>query len=156
MEDYMTRRMARTMQHGQRELADPDHLALVQPAAWGKAARLGQAGAFRLFRHAVDQKGIVPMRPFDGHAKTFGQFRCTARMIRMAMGNEDFFHNYHLFGNGGFNPLQIATRIDDGGAHAVGAPQQRAILSKAGNGNDTVAHELSYGLRSHIVDEPGV
>ena len=76
------------------------------------------------------------MRTFDLDLEPVAQFRRPARMIDMAMGEENLLdRNLRLF-DGLHDRIDISAGIDHGADMGIVIPDQRTILLERGDGND--------------------
>src|SRR3546814_15172401 len=74
-------------------------------------------------------------------------FRSASRsaMVDVAMGDEDLFDGYAMFGGRRLQPVQIAAGIDKCALHRPRAPEQRAILLERGDWNDDGLKRIRIG-----------
>ena len=127
MKDDVPRRVAGAMPHLERELADLDLVAVVQPAARFEGAAddpvFGAVGA-----QLLDPEAILFVRALDRDAQLFGENPGSPAMIDVAVGQQDLLERHAGLVGRGLEPGQVAARIDERAAHCRGAPQQGAVL----------------------------
>ena len=82
--------MAGHMQHGERQVADADRLAFDEPARRRDVARVGDAEALRPRFEIREQEGVALVRPLDRQRQGLAQLGGAARMIDMAVRQQDF------------------------------------------------------------------
>ena len=127
VEDDMAGRMAGAMIDVQGELADRHLIAVMQPAI-GLEALPRHVPALAILRQPVDPEPVILVRPLDRHAQVVGQHARLAAMVDMAMGDEQLFDRDAMLLRRLLEHRQVAAGIDEGAAHRVRAPEQRAIL----------------------------
>src|SRR5256885_11299401 len=127
MEDDMPGRVAGAVAHVEGELADPDLIAVVEPARRLEWAAVDPVlGTFD--SQLLDPESILLVRALDRHAQLFGENAGAAAMVDMAVGQQDLIDRDARLARSRFEARQVAAGIDEGAAHRLGAPQQGAIL----------------------------
>ena len=135
-ENYMSRRMPRAMQHIKSDVSNGDLVVLFKPTIRHEGTPPGQPELTGLFGDIGDQEIIIPMRSFNRALELFSQCRGTACVVKMAMGNQDFFDGDTVLFNGIEDSVDIPTGINDRAPHGLGAPQYGTVLRKCGNRNN--------------------
>ena len=140
--------MAGAMQHVEGEVADAHRVALVEPAVGRHGTGLEAVG-LSLFGEPL-QAGIVRLvRSLDRHAELVPQLRRSARVIDMAVGQNDLLHARAALRDGIADALEIAAGIDHGGLLRLFAPQQGAVLLEGRHGYDGGA-DIGHDARSFV------
>ena len=95
---------------------------------------------------AVNQARVtgesIPVDKVPGDPVFAGTINTTG-MVDMAMGHENLAQAEVLRRQGREDAINVTPRIDHRRLAARLAPQQRAILSKRGDGNDLITHDLT-------------
>ena len=135
-EHDMARCMPRTMQHFKRDISDPNRVPLVEPPSRRKATRGPKSEHEALLRHGIDPEAILGMRSLDRKLELVCQVCRGARMVNMAVGEEDLLELNARSLHGREYERQIAPRVDHGRPPCFATPDQRAILLEWSNWND--------------------
>ena len=90
---------------------------------------------------AVDQKQIIFVGAFNSHAQTFGQRRGAARMIQMAMSEQNFFNRDVLICDGFLYAFNVAARVGCRALHILFTLHDRAVLGIGRDWNYNSLHE---------------
>jgi len=136
VKDHMARRVARAMQNSERNITEGDAIALIQPACRLKRPRTRDTPLLALLGHHLYPKRIVRGRPFDWSTQLRGQFCGVAGMIYMPMRNKDSLNVDMIFAGGRQDAVKVATGINYGAFHRLGAPQDGTILLERHYWND--------------------
>ena len=82
-------RVAGAVVHVERELADADRVALLEPAVRREGTRAGHPEHRRLARELLDPERVLALRSFDRHAGALRQLRHAAAVVDVAVRDED-------------------------------------------------------------------
>jgi hypothetical protein len=77
---------------------------------------------------ALEEEAVGAMRSLDRDAEPVPQFGGAARVIDMAVGEQDLLHCHARLGDRVGDAIEVAARIDDGGPLRRLAPQEGAVL----------------------------
>src|SRR4051794_3260706 len=146
-EDDAAGRVPRAVQDVEGKLADRDRVALVEPAVRRNVSRLDHAVLAPALDELIEQELVVPVRALDRHAEPLLELGRAAGVIDMAMGQKNLLGRDAGLLDRGKDAREIAARIDDRGAVARVAPEDRAVLLERRHGDDGGAqrHERRIG-----------
>src|SRR3954453_18025307 len=119
--------MTRTMENVERQFADADLLALVQPPVRRKVAYAGHAETAAAGLDIVEQIFVRLVRPLDRHSQRVAQFGGPADVIDMTMGEPDLLDVDAGLLDRGQDLRNVAAGVDHDRLPRDLAPQQRAI-----------------------------
>ena len=134
--DDVSRRVARTVEDVEGQVADSDRVAAFQPAVRREGARIVEAWFFFGIGQLVDPELIVLMRPLDGQALLLGKVRGHARMVAVRVGDEDLLQRDPGALDGGHDTVEMPARIDHRALHGLGTPEYRRVLLERRHGHD--------------------
>jgi len=145
-EHHVARRVARAMDDVEFELAHGYGVAIDQPAVRLEALSF-QAVALRRIVEAFDPETVALVRSFQRHAHVLRQDAGHAAVIHVAVRNQHLFQCHPGAFERQFQPIQVATGIDQRRLHRPGAPDERAVLFERSHRNDGDAHRelVSFG-----------
>jgi hypothetical protein len=106
------------------DIAEGDGVAVVQPAIGQAILRVGKARVLRVAAEPFEQEQIVLVRTFDGNAQITRQLRSTARVIEMAVGEQDLFECHALRRHGLLETFDLPAGIDDRRPAGARTPHQ--------------------------------
>src|SRR3546814_4465722 len=89
MEYYMTWRVAGAVYHVERQIADGNLVAIIQPAIRFENRSINSIAA-AVFPQPGNPEAIRLMRAFYGHTEFLRQRAGFSAMVNMAVGNENF------------------------------------------------------------------
>ena len=124
----MPGRVAGDMQHIERQIADAHRLAFDQPARRRDVAHVGDAEARALLLEIREQERIALVRPLDRNRQRFGKIGRAARVIDVAMRQQNLFRRDLELIDRLADARDVAARIDDRGAVGGRARDDRAVL----------------------------
>ena len=142
-EHHMTGGVPGAMDHREDLLAHAHPVTILQPAVRLEIRHRRKAEEPALGRQGMDQKGILPVRPDNGHAQTGGQGAGRPHVVDMTMGKQD------ALGGEGKPPDQVEYEarlppgIDDRGPPGPLTPQEGTVLLEGGDGEDAEVHGAS-------------
>jgi len=142
VENDMPRRVSRTVQDVQLNVAETHRITALKPARGLEAAYVGKSKHLALLLHAFDPEAVFLMRTFNKiDPGRFRQRRHATGVIDVAMRHEYFGQRQAFIAQGALNALDIATGINGHRLTGLFAPENRAVLFKGGNRNNKVAHD---------------
>ena len=116
------------MAHVEGERAERDRVALLQPAVRRDVARTGDTVFRAGLDQLVEQEPVVLVRAFNGHAEPFLQFRRTAGVVEMAVGQEDLLDLQPDFPDGFLDARHVAARVEHRAGLGLIVEDQGAVL----------------------------
>ena len=134
----MARCVARGVQHFQGFIAHRYRVSVFQPAIGREHLRCWKAEHLRLHGQALNPEMIFFVRSFNRQPGGFGQLRCTAGVVNVGVGEQDFLQCNALSFHRRPNAVQVPARVHDCCFVGFGTPEQGAVLFKGGDGNHTV------------------
>ena len=93
VEDDMAGRVAGTVADVEREVADGDRVAVVEPAV-GLERLAANAPAAAVILQPGDPEAVVLVRAFDRHAELLRKHAGLAAMVDMAVGEQDLLDRH--------------------------------------------------------------
>ena len=132
-EHHMAGRVPGRVDHPQGLLAEPDLVAVLQPAVGLEGGQCGEAEPLALFGQLVDPELVLAMRPLERHAVAARELGRLAAMIDVAVGQEDLLELGAQAREGFVDAIEITARIERGRTAGARADQQRAVLRKRGD-----------------------
>lgn len=138
VEDHVTRRVARTMNDFQLNPAHLDQVPLIKPLIGGKGRDWREAEGSALAGQRIQQEGILPVRSEDGQVQMFSQEGGGTHMIKMSVGEQDFFQLNPRSRDQSEESVQITPWIDDCGPLGLITPEKGAILLVGRHGQDAI------------------
>src|SRR5690606_8351323 len=146
MEEHdMPRRVAGAMDDLERLLAEGDGVAVLEPAVGLERVEPRKAEALALLRQLRDPEGVLALRPLDRHRVTAGELGSLPAMVDVAVGEQDLLDVRPELSQRVVDAVEIAARVDDGGAAGFLAAQHGAVLRERGHGNDHQLHGAPSG-----------
>src|SRR3546814_6441192 len=97
MEYYMTWRVAGAVYHVERQIADGNLVAIIQPAIRFENRSINSIAA-AVFPQPGNPEAIRLMRAFYGHTEFLRQRAGFSAMVNMAVGNENFLDLHAMLG----------------------------------------------------------
>ncbi|MCY1374528.1 hypothetical protein D9M69_618770 [compost metagenome] len=138
MEHHMPRRVARAVAHVERAVADLHGVAIGEPARGREGASGREAEHLALLRQAVDPELVAGVRADDGQRQAPGQFGRATGVVDVGVGEPDRLERHAQAPGFGFDAVQVATGVDDGGVQGLVTPDDGAVLRERGDGNGEV------------------
>jgi len=139
-ENHVPRRMARTMQDVHFDLAERYLVALDEPAVRSEGTHVGKAEHPALHRHAVNPELVFALRSFDRQGQTIRQISDGAGVVDVTVRDENFLQLDAVSRNCSQDTRYITTRVYDGTASGLLAPEQAAVLLEGSHRDDLIFH----------------
>ncbi len=135
-EHDVARRMPGTMPHAELDVADPDNIAVFEPARRQTILGVAETGSAGIAAKLLQQEQVVLVRPLDRHAEFACEPGRAAGVIEMAMREEDLFQGHTLPRDGLFQAFDLPAGVDDRAPPGAHTPHQRTILLVGGDGQN--------------------
>src|SRR5690606_33115031 len=139
-EHHMPGRVAGAVQHLETLGAELDGVAILEPTIRFEGLQPCEAETLALLRQLIDPERIFALRAFERHAEALRELGRLSAVIDVTVREEDLLEARTGLRERGLDALEIAARIEDGGAIRLLADEQRTVLHERRDGNDQELH----------------
>lgn len=139
---HMAWRVAGAMAHVQRAVAHGDGVAVVQPACRREDVCGRKTKHLALLRQTVNPELVARVGADDGDVECLRQLGRATGVVDVGVGLPDLGQRHPPLFHLGQQPVQVATRVDDGGLLGLIAPEKGAVLRKGGDGDGRVVQHF--------------
>lgn len=132
--------VARAVSDRPSRLTNRHFITVVEPAIGCECTRRRETKHGSLLRKLIDPKALLAVRALNGNGKLLGQVSDCAGVVDVRVRDQDFLNDHLVVTSSGEDSLRIAARVNQRAAAAGGTPNDRAVLLKRRDGDDSKLH----------------